>query len=43
MENKIKVNKAKRNLPSEELEKLSQQELIAMVIKLEAHNKVSAG
>jgi tRNA pseudouridine38/39 synthase len=36
---KIKVNKAKRNVPREELEKLEKEELVTMIIKLEAHNK----
>lgn len=36
---KISVNKAKRNLSKEELELLAKDELISMVIRLEAHNK----
>lgn len=36
---KIKVNKAKRNLSREELETLPNDELVSMIIKLEAHNK----
>lgn len=35
----IKVNKAKRNLPREELESLPKDELVTMIIKLEAYNK----
>lgn len=35
---KIKINKAKRNLPREELESLPKDDLVAMVLKLEAHN-----
>lgn len=35
----MKVNKTKRNLSREELEALPKDELVAMVIKLEAYNK----
>lgn len=36
---KMMVNKTKRNLSKEELEGLTKDELVAMVIKLEAYNK----
>ncbi|CRK87715.1 CLUMA_CG001505, isoform A [Clunio marinus] len=36
---KVKVNKGRKNLPKEELDKLSKDELVEMIIKLEAHNK----
>lgn len=39
MDLKIKVNKAKRNLPQKELEALPKDELVSMILKLEAHNK----
>lgn len=35
----VVVNKVKRNLDRDELEKLSKEELATMVLKLEAHNK----
>lgn len=35
----VKVNKAKRNLSREELEALTKDELVAMVMKMDAHNK----
>lgn len=39
MESKLKVNKGKKNLPRDELEKLPKEDLITMIVKLEAHNK----
>lgn len=35
----IKVNKSKRNLSKDELDALSKEELVEMIIKIEAHNK----
>lgn len=39
MENKLKVNKSKRNLSLDELKELPKDDLITMIVKLEAHNK----
>lgn len=36
---KLKVNKGKRNVSRDELEQMPKQDLVEMIIKLEAHNK----
>ena len=36
---KLKINKAKKNLPRKELESLTKEELVSMVLKLEAYNQ----
>lgn len=35
----IRINKSRKNLTKQELEELQKDELIAMIVKLEAHNK----
>lgn len=35
----VKVNKSKRNLSREELDVLPRDELVEMIVKLEAHNQ----
>lgn len=37
--NKVVINKSKRNLSREELENLPKDELVTIIIKIEAHNK----
>lgn len=39
MDKGIKVNKTKKNVPRKELEDLPKDELVSMILKLEAHNK----
>jgi hypothetical protein len=37
--NKLVVNKSRRNVPREELETMPREDLVSMIVKLEAHNK----